>query len=123
MIQMATIGTRLYTWWHGEQVGEDQFGNRYYREKGKPTGPVGRERRWVLYKGTPEASKVPPAWHIWLHYTTDNLPDQQDLPQAPWQEEHMPNLTGTEFAYHPDGSIAKGVDRKPGTPDYEAWKP
>ncbi|WP_288901444.1 NADH:ubiquinone oxidoreductase subunit NDUFA12 [uncultured Sneathiella sp.] len=120
---MATIGTRLFTWWRGEQVGEDQFGNRYYREKGKPTGPTGRERRWVVYKGRPEASKVPPAWHIWLHYTTDNLPEQQDLPQADWQEEHLPNLTGTEFAYRPDGSILKGGPRQKGTGDYQAWKP
>ena len=120
---MATIGTRLYTWWRGEQVGEDQFGNRYYREKGKPTGPVGRERRWVLYKGDPEASKVPPAWHIWLHYTTDKLPDDQALEKAPWIEEPRPNLTGTEFAYRPDGSILKGGKRQKGTGDYEAWRP
>lgn len=120
---MATIGTRLFTWWRGEQVGEDHFGNRYYREKGKPTGPTGRERRWVVYKGKPEASKVPSAWHIWLHYTTDNLPDQQDLPQADWQEEHLPNLTGTKFAYRPDGSVLKGGPRQKGTGDYQAWKP
>ena len=120
---MATIGTRLFTWWRGEMVGEDQFGNRYYREKGKPTGPVGRERRWVLYKGRPEASKVPPAWHIWLHYTTDKLPNQQQAPHESWQEEHLPNLSGTEFAYHPDGSIVKGGTRQKGTGDYQAWKP
>ena len=26
-----TLGTRLHTWRHGERVGEDQFGNVYYR--------------------------------------------------------------------------------------------
>ena len=29
-----TLGTRLYTWLRGEEVGRDDFGNRYYREKG-----------------------------------------------------------------------------------------
>ncbi|WP_334129112.1 NADH:ubiquinone oxidoreductase subunit NDUFA12 [Sneathiella sp.] len=120
---MATIGTRLFTWLRGELVGEDQFGNRYYREKGKPTGPVGRERRWVIYKGKPEASKVPPAWHIWLHYTTDLLPGEQEMPQAPWIEEHVPNLTGTDLAYRPEGSILKTGKRQRGTGDYEPWRP
>ncbi|USG59479.1 NADH:ubiquinone oxidoreductase subunit NDUFA12 [Sneathiella marina] len=120
---MATIGTRLFTWWNGEQVGEDMFGNRYYREKGKATGPVGRARRWVIYKGRPEASKVPPAWHIWLHYTTDDLPDQQQLEQNTWQEEHLPNLTGTDFAYRPGGAINQAGHRQKGSGDYEAWKP
>lgn len=50
---MSLIGTKLYTWWKGESVGKDQFGNRYFREKG------GR-KRWVIYNGAPEASKVPP---------------------------------------------------------------
>ena len=29
-----TIGTRFHTWRHGELVGEDEFGNVYYRTKG-----------------------------------------------------------------------------------------
>ena len=57
------------------------------------------------------------------HYTTDKLPDDQALEKAPWIEEHRPNLTGTEFAYRPDGSILKGGKRQKGTGDYEAWRP
>ncbi len=122
-ITMATLGTRLFTWWKGEQVGEDPFGNRYFKEKGKPTGPLGRERRWVLYKGSPEASKVPAAWHIWLHYTTNQLPDEQAVEVNAWEEEHLPNLTGTEFAYHPGGAVNTAGERQKATTDYEAWKP
>ena len=71
-----TIGTLLFTWWKGERVGTDEFGNRYYREKpGRQLRPGGgrdsRERRWVLYKGEAEASKVPPEWHAWLHHTVN----------------------------------------------------
>ena len=65
---MATIGTRIFTWLKGEFVGADVFGNRYSREKGVAEGRW--RRRWVLYKGRPEASKVPPDWHAWLHRTT-----------------------------------------------------
>ena len=48
-----SIGTRLYTWLRGELVGSDEFGNRYYREKGAKAlrrggGLESRERRWVL---------------------------------------------------------------------------
>ena len=50
--QNATPGTLFTTWLRGVPVGTDQFGNRYFRTKdGK--------RRWVLYKGTVEASRVP----------------------------------------------------------------
>jgi len=120
---MATLGTLLFTWWKGEQVGEDQFGNRYFKEKGKATGPTGRIRRWVVYKGKPEASKVPAAWHIWLHYTTDQLPDQQNITQNSWEMEHRPNLTGTDFAYRPGGSVIGGGARQKGSADYDAWRP
>src|SRR5262245_10241994 len=60
-----SLGTRLFTWLHGTYVGSDSFGNRYYR--GRPIGRRKRERRWVIYAGEVEASRVPPEWHGWLH--------------------------------------------------------
>jgi len=111
----ATIGTRLMTWWKGERVGEDTFGNVYYREKG------GR-RRWVIYKGRPEASKVPPAWHAWLHHIVD-VPPTDDYQPAEWEKPHVPNLTGTPHAYRPSGSLLEGGRRRQATGDYEAWRP
>jgi NADH:ubiquinone oxidoreductase subunit len=66
---------------------------------------------------------VPAAWHIWLHYTTNLLPDQQLSDSQAWEKEHVPNLTGTEFAYHPGGAINSGKGRQKSTTDYEAWKP
>ncbi len=75
----ATLGTRLLTWLRGELVGTDTYGNRYYRLKGdKPRrlggGRFSRERRWVIYNGEPEGSKVPPEWHAWLHHTVNEVP-------------------------------------------------
>lgn len=118
---MATIGTRLYTAWKGRFVGKDEFGNRYYQERRKPKS--GRAKRWVMYKGMPEASKVPALWHGWLHYTTDVLPTQMPMPTYAWQKEHVPNLTGTAGAYVPPGHIHRGARRDASTSDYEAWSP
>ena len=57
-----TFGTQLWTWWYGELVGQDEFGNRYYRTKGGKIDPtLLMERRWVIYHGEAEASTVPPA--------------------------------------------------------------
>jgi NADH:ubiquinone oxidoreductase subunit len=123
-----TVGTRLLTWFRGELVGTDSFGNRYYREKGRRQlerggGRYSREKRWVMYKGAPEASKVPPEWHAWLHHTVDEVPRPGDRPRYPWQKEHQPNLTGTPHAYHPPGSVLRGGRRARATGDYEPWTP
>jgi NADH:ubiquinone oxidoreductase subunit len=123
---MATLGTLLLTWLRGELVGSDAFGNRYYRLKGGPPrvrggGRFSRERRWVLYKGAPEASKVPADWHGWLHHTVDELPGPRE--RHPWEREHLPNMTGTPLAYHPQGSVLRGGHRAPATGDYEPWSP
>ena len=110
---------RLFTWLMGQLVGIDSYGNRYYRKAACTSDR--HERRWVLYKGLPEASKVPPEWHIWLHYTTDT-PLVSVEPQ-PWQKEHIPNLTGTPNRYLPSGHNGHGSLRTKTTGDYEAWHP
>ena len=100
--------------------GTDSFGNRYYvdrRNKGKK-----RERRWVLYKGAPEASKVPPEWHAWLHSHVGQPPVQGSQPK-PWQKPHRPNMTGTPEAYRPAGSILGTGHRPKATGDYKPWRP
>jgi hypothetical protein len=35
-----TFGTQLWTWRYGELVGEDEFGNRYFRTKGGKIDPT-----------------------------------------------------------------------------------
>ncbi len=122
----ATLGTRLYTWLKGEEVGSDQQGNRYYREKGGGNvhrDSLRRERRWVIYDGEREASRVPPEWHIWLHHTTSEPPPAGGPPRRSWQKDHLPNLTGTDQAYRPPGHTLKGGQRAKGTGDYEPWTP
>ena len=123
-----TIGTRLMTWLRGELVGTDAFGNRYYRDKSQRKlerggGRFSREKRWVLYNGEAEGSRVPPEWHAWLHHTVDEIPADGGKPKYAWQKPHQPNLTGTPDAYRPPGSLVRGGHRAPATGDYEAWKP
>ena len=116
-----TMGTRIFTWLCGQQVGQDGFGNRYFRER-RARDPK-RERRWVLYNGEPEASKVPPEWHAWLHHLVNEPPRSGDRPVRAWQKPHLPNLTGTRDAYRPPGSVLRGGMRSPATGDYEPWQP
>jgi len=112
----ATPGTLLTTWFSGTAVGKDEFGNRYYRSKdGK--------RRWMIYAGTVEASRVPPEWHGWLHHTFERPPTEDPLERKPWELEHEPNLSGTPMAYRPEGSLWNEGKRPPATGDYEAWRP
>ncbi|MBI1239674.1 MAG: NADH:ubiquinone oxidoreductase subunit NDUFA12 [Alphaproteobacteria bacterium] len=112
----ATIGTLWTTWRTGHFVGEDAQGNRYYRDKSGA-------RRWVLYKGFADASRVPPEWHGWLHHTVELPPTEQPPRVKPWEKEHIPNLTGTPHAYRPPGSLYRGQERARATGDYEAWSP
>jgi NADH:ubiquinone oxidoreductase subunit len=116
---MTTLGTLLKTFVSGELVGTDNYGNRYYR--GRTRNRYNRERRWVVYKGRPEASKVPPEWHVWLHHISEE-PIDQGLRHS-WQQEHVPNLTGTRAAYRPSGSVMQPGERRRGTGEYEPWTP
>jgi len=115
-----TFGTWLFTKMRGELVGSDEQGNRYFQDKRLIDGR--RRKRWVMYNGEAEASRVPPDWHGWLHYTTDTPPPPGGMPRKPWQKEHLPNLTGTPLAYHPPGSSVAASENKP-KPSYEAWRP
>lgn len=109
-----TLGTQIFTARKGVKVGEDDQGNRYYQTRdGK--------RRWVIYNGECEASRVPADWHGWLHFTWDEPPTRAPLAHKAWEQPHQENLTGTEGAYAPAGSLRR--DTRGARADYEAWTP
>ncbi len=125
---------RIFTWWNGATigalfdigrrgvfVGEDEEGNRFYEER-RPSLD-GRKRRYVIYAGLAEASRLNPDWHAWMHYITDDPPTRAPLPRKAWEKPHRPNMTGTIHAYRPPGSLARGGERARATGDYEAWSP
>ena len=115
----ATIGTAMWSALHGEQVGTDAAGNKYYRSK-KNDGP---ERRWVIYAGVNDASRVPAEWHGWLHGSFDELPESRLPPPKIWEADYTPNATGSAAAYLPQGALERGGRRAAATGDYEAWTP
>ena len=115
----ATFGTSLFSWRNGRQIGTDSLGNTYFESK-KPI--AGQNRRWVMYQGPNDASRVPPEWFGWLHHQTDIIPTDLPAPRA-WVKEPVPNLTGTTAAYRPAGALERGGNRAAATGDYEAWSP
>ena len=117
-----TWSNRIYTAMRGRLVGTDAEGNKYYVQT-KGVGPVGKPRRWVIYANGAEASKIPPDWHGWMHYTVDTPPTKETYTPRPWQKPHQENMTGTPNAYRPSGSILAQGQRPKATGDYTAWKP
>jgi NADH:ubiquinone oxidoreductase subunit len=121
----AKLTTFFFTMLRGKFVGEDDFGNKYYRRKisvENDGDPRSNERRWVIYNGLSESSKVPADWHNWLHYSTDKFPDGMRRKYF-WEKPHMPNLTGTKNRYLPTGHINSGKVRQGSTSDYIPWQP
>ncbi len=109
-----TLNTQLWTRRHGVKVGEDDAGNIYYRT-------ADDSRRWVIFNGEAEASRVNPDWHGWLHKTWDEPPTEKPLAHKSWEKPHEPNLTGTAMAYAPSGSLRQSAPAA--RTDYEAWSP
>jgi NADH:ubiquinone oxidoreductase subunit len=109
-----TLNTQFYTWRKGEKVGEDEVGNIYYQTSD-------RKRRWVIFNGEAEASRVSPDWHGWLHHTWDEPPTKAPIARKTWEKPHQPNLTGTAMAYAPQGSLRHAEPKE--RQDYEAWSP
>jgi NADH:ubiquinone oxidoreductase subunit len=112
----------------GEHVGTDGAGNKYYRARPKAAGPANgsytsRDKRWVMYAGANDASRVPSEWHGWLHGTYDEVPESHLPPPKVWEVDYTPNATGTASAYRPQGALERGGQRARAVGDYEAWTP
>lgn len=122
----------IFTWWEGatfgtwiglrgkDRIGEDALGNVYWQGGADMHG---MPRRWVIYSGANDASRVPPEWFSWLHHQIDNAPDAALPAPRIWEKPAEPNLTGTALAYRPPGALEAGGRRAAATGDYEAWTP
>jgi len=113
----ATVGTALFTRMNGDEVGKDDAGNVYFASGGK------NPRRWVIYNGNNDGSRVPPEWQAWLRRTIDDLPEKALPPRRAFQKPAEPNLTGTLAAFRPDGALGSGRIRPASTGDYKPWIP
>jgi NADH:ubiquinone oxidoreductase subunit len=84
------------------QIGKDEFGNSYHISKSG--------KKYIIYNGLVEASKIPPNWYLWLHNIHDEIIPNS---QYAWQKIHSPNLTGTK--YHK--KLPKIKEK------YQSWQP
>ncbi|MEN9011442.1 MAG: NADH:ubiquinone oxidoreductase subunit NDUFA12 [Yoonia sp.] len=109
-----TFGTQLWTWRKGHKVGEDAQGNIFYKN-------ADDSRRWVIYNGDMDATRIEPDWHGWLHHTWNEPPTDKPLVHKAWEKPHQKNLTGTVAAYAPAGSLRYAQVKS--RDDYEAWTP
>ena len=96
------------TLFYGKLVGVDHLGNKYYENKSG--------KRWVIYNGEVEASKIPNEWYSWMHHTNNKIENLHKFKKYQWQKEHLPNQTGTESSYHPKKN-KDAVKKK-----YDTWK-
>ena len=113
----ATWGTWLTTRLRGEEVGKDDRGNVYYRHRSDPA------RRWVIYPGDNDGSRVPPGWALWLRGTIEDVPEKALPPKRQFEKPALPNATGTMAAFRPDGSLSGSGVRPASTGDYQPWTP
>lgn len=59
----------------GELVGTDAYGNKYFEKK----DAILNRDRWVVFANSTHytgqnPTVVPPEWHGWLHFITDDNP-------------------------------------------------
>ena len=111
----ASLGTALYSWRKGSKVGADGLGNAYFAGKDG--------RRWVIYAGSNDVSRVPPEWYAWLTRQIDDVPDEALSPPPKFLKPPVPNLTGTAAAYRPSGALERGGQRQAASGDYQPWLP
>ena len=98
----------------GALVGTDKYGNKYYENNSYFMG----RNRFVEYpyKGRMEfdGTQIPPEWHAWMHYMTDEKPTNQPATLQKFSIDHIPNVSGTKDKYIPYSTTK---------PKIEAWKP
>ena len=103
-----TFGTFLKTLFFGKYVGSDEYGNKYYISK--------KNERWVIYSKNIEATKITSDWYLWIHHTTDKIPDDK-IKKFSWQKKHQENQTGTSNSFKPVKIRKDEIKKK-----YETWK-
>lgn len=112
-----SILDELWIKWTSKFIAKDELGNRYYESN--KVNYLGQKERYVIYcNSSRDPSSIPPIFHGWLHYMTDEIPlSSKDFS---WQQEHSKNLTGTEFAYSP---VKQPSKRGSVSADYQPFQP
>lgn len=100
---------------HGQLVGEDKFGNRYYENNDY----FYLRNRWVVFSHKfgydYDASNICPEWHRWMHHGTDKPPSTHPPIVERWMTfDACENKTGTIDKYVPYSTTK---------PQIQSWTP
>lgn len=114
---MSYINT-LWIRYFYKLVGVDEYGNEYFVSNRITS--TGRKKRYVLYKGIKDGSKVPAVWHAWLHYSIDDISLEETFKKYKWQTRHIQNLTGSSRGDMPSNFNSVAPQS---TATYSRWKP
>ena len=106
-----TIGTKIYTKFFGNFVGTDEYGNNYFKSSNGT-------KRWVNYNGVCDASNISPAWHSWIHKTTNKVPSFEKDNLLMINSDDTYNEIKKNGKYHPNNFKNHSIFN-----DYESWKP
>tara|TARA_B100001057_G_scaffold437649_1_gene469604 strand:- start:298 stop:651 length:354 start_codon:yes stop_codon:yes gene_type:complete len=113
-LSVNQIFLKIYSNFFAKKMGSDEYGNIYYSKSSKSVVNNFRERRWVIYKGEVEASKVPQEWNAWLHHSVNNIPDKRSR-KPKWIKKHIVNK--------PRNINEVILENKYQKKSYEIWKP
>jgi NADH:ubiquinone oxidoreductase subunit len=103
------LGLLLYTKLFGRYIDTDAFGNAYYQTKNSK-----KIKRWVIYNGIYDSSKIPADWQAWLSFLWT-------LPPKRHGNNWVPNTTGTKFAQNQITSI-ENIPQS-ALNYYDSWSP
>ena len=121
------INLNPFTWWTGAswgtafglrgkaRMGEDSLGNVYY-EGGRDT--AGNPRRWVIYNGINDTSRIAPEWFSWLHHQVADVPERS-LPARRWRSPPRPRRHAGGRALRRTGRTGP---RASGVPTWSWWE-
>ena len=113
-----SIFFKVYCFIFAKKIGVDEYGNTYFTKKSYSPKNNFRERRFIIYNGIVEASKVPQRWNAWLHHVEEK-PPENNTSKPSWFKKHSPNLTGTPFSY--EYKLDESINKK--RKKTSIWKP
>lgn len=103
------LSSLIYAKLFGQYVGSDIYNNQYY-----VITRTGQQKRWVIYNGIYDPSKIPVEWHRWLHFNQALIPIN-------YSQKWIPNVTGTHFIQNSITSI-ENIPQS-ALRCYENWSP
>ncbi len=100
---MMKFLVKIYLKFFATKVGEDEYGNEFFELK--TTDYLGRKKRYCLYRGVVEASKISPEWHPFMHYQIEARDVKSTYKQYKWQKPFVPDTTLSSNKYLPKSHL------------------